>query len=77
MLYVNFSVNYLISAPIWPISYFQPILSVIFVTIATVKVTIIRDFYTLAFALINLQEELGETLFIFEPHRGGGGQKSP
>ena len=34
-------------------SYFQSILAVIFVTIATVKVEVIRDFYTLVIVLIN------------------------
>ena len=63
MLYVNFSVKHLKFAPKWPISYFQPILAAIFVTIATVKVKIIRDVYTLAFVLINLQVEIGEKQF--------------
>ena len=60
MLYVNFSVKCLKFAPKWPISYFCPILAVIFVTIAMVKVKIIESFYTLAIVLINLQEEIGE-----------------
>ena len=63
MLYVNFSVKHLKFAPKWPISYSQPILAVIFVTIATVKVKMIRDFNTLAFVLINFQEEIGENNF--------------
>ena len=65
MLYVNFSVKHLKFAPKWPISYFQPTLATIVVTIATVKVKIIRDFYTLAFVLTNLQEEIGEKHFLY------------
>ena len=53
MLYVNFSDKPLEYAIKWPISYFQPILAAIFVTIATVKVEAIRDFYTLVIVLIN------------------------
>ena len=41
VLYVNFSVKPLEFAPKWSISYFQPILAAIFVTIATVKVKVI------------------------------------
>ena len=69
MLYVNFSVKRLKFALKWQISYFQTTLAAIFVTIATVKVKIIGDFYTLGIVLINLQEEIGEkllkTIFIF------------
>ena len=46
----------------------------IFVTIATVKVKIIRDFYTLAFVLIYLQEEIDEKQFLYFSLIGG---KSP
>ena len=53
MLYVNFSDKPLEFAIKWPISYFQPILAAIFVTITTVKVEVIRDFYTLVIVLIN------------------------
>ena len=53
MLYVNFSVKSLNFAPKWSISYFQPILAAIFVTIATVKGKVILDFYTLVIVLIN------------------------
>ena len=38
-------------------SYFQPNLPAIFVTIATVEVELIPDFYTWAFVYINLEEE--------------------
>ena len=49
-----------------------------FVTIATVKVKIIGDFYTLAIVLINIQEEIGEKLFsYFSLIGGGGGAKKP
>ena len=37
----------------WSISYFQPILVAIFVTIATVKAKLISDLYTLAIVLLN------------------------
>ena len=50
---VNWSFNYLKFAPKWSIFYFQPILAAIFVTIAAVKVELIRDFYTLVIVLIN------------------------
>ena len=53
MLYINSSVTCLKFAPNWPFSYFQPILAAIFVTIATVKVESIPDFYTLAIVLMN------------------------
>ena len=46
----------------------------IFVTKATDTVKIIRSFYTLAFVLINLQEEIGEKHF-FSLKGGGGGVK--
>ena len=81
MLYVNFSVKRLKFALKWQISYFQTTLAAIFVTIATVKVKIIGDFYTLAIVLISLQEEIGEKLFSYFSLIGGGGggvwQKSP
>ena len=50
---VNFSVKCLKFALKSPISYFQPILAAIFVTIATVKVKPIPELYTRAIALIN------------------------
>ena len=53
VLYNNSSVTRLKIAPKWSFSYFQPILAAIFVTIATVKVKSIPDFYTLAIILIN------------------------
>ena len=43
VLYVNCSVKRLKFAPKWSISYFQPILAAIFLTIATVKVKLISD----------------------------------
>ena len=46
MLYVNFSVKPLNFAPKWSI------LAAIFVTIATVKVKVILNFYTLVIVLI-------------------------
>ena len=81
MLYVNFSVKHLKFALKWTISYFQTTLEGIFVTIATVKVKIIGEFYTLAIVLINLQEEIGEKLFsyfsLIGVGGGGGGAKKP
>ena len=53
VLYVNCSVNCLKFAPKWSISYFQPVLVAIFVTIATVKVKLISDLYTWVIVLIN------------------------
>ena len=53
VLYVNFSVKCLKFAPKWSLSYFQPILAAVFVTIATVKIESILDFYTWAIFLIN------------------------
>ena len=40
----------------------------IFVIIATVKVKLITDFYTWAFALINQREEIGKKQLIFLYH---------
>ena len=48
VLYINSSVICLKFATKWSFSYFQPIFAAIFVTIATVKVESIPDFYTLA-----------------------------
>ena len=53
VLYVNFSVKCLKFSPKWSLSYFQPILAAVFVTIATVKIESILDFYTWAIFLIN------------------------
>ena len=71
MLHVNFSVKCLKFAPKWQISYFQPILAAIFVTIATVKVKSIPEFYTLTIALINyLKETTEKQLLFFDLKRG-------
>ena len=53
VLCVNFSVKCLKFAPKEPLSYFQPILAAIVVSIATVKIEKVPDFYTLAIVLIN------------------------
>ena len=71
MLYINSSVTCLKFAPKWPFSYFQPILEAIFVTIATVKVVSMLDFYTLAIVLINLYEETYEEQLLFFDLIGG------
>ena len=47
------SVKCLKFAPKWSLSYFQPILAAVFVTIATVKLKSIPDFYTWTIVLIN------------------------
>ena len=52
--------------------YLQPIFAAIFVTIATVKVESMPDFYTLAIVLINEQEETCEEPFVFFDLMGGG-----
>ena len=55
VLYINSPVTCLKFAPKWPLTYFQPILAAIFVTIATVKVESIPYLFTLvAIVLINL-----------------------
>ena len=48
MHYVNFSVKSLKFVPKWPLSYFQPVLATTLVSIATIKVELIPDFYTSA-----------------------------
>ena len=48
-------------------------LSAIFVTIATVRVESIPDFYTLAIVLINQLEETCEKQLLFFDFIGGGG----
>ena len=53
VLYVNLSVKRLKFTPIRSISYYQPILAAIFVTIASEKVGLIRDFYTFVIVQIN------------------------
>ena len=68
VLYINFSVTCLEFAPKRPFSYFQPILVAIFVTIATIKVESMPDFYTLAIVLINklYKETCEEQLLSFD-----------
>ena len=81
MLYVNWSVKPLKFAPKWSISFFQPILEAIFVTIATVKVKLIQDLYTLVIVLVNQYEQISYKRFLYFSliggGGGGGGQKSP
>ena len=52
VLYVYFSDKCLKVAPKWSLSYFQPILAAICVTMATVKVKLKPDFETLVIVLI-------------------------
>ena len=73
MLYINSSVTCLKFAPKWPLSHFQPILAAIFVTIATVKVKSLPDFYTLAIVLINYYKETREEQLLYFDLIGGGG----
>ena len=61
MLYVNFSDKRLKFAPKWSISYFQPILVAIFVTIAIVKVKLIRYLHT----LVIVRRHIGEKQFLY------------
>ena len=71
MLYINSSVTCLKLAPKWPFSYFPPMLVAIFVTIATVKVESMPDFYTLAIVLINKYKETCEEQLLFFDLIGG------
>ena len=71
MLYVNFFVNCLKFAPKWSFSYFQSILAAVFVTIATVKVESMLEFYTWAIVLINLKEETSDKQRLFFALIGG------
>ena len=64
-VHVNFSVIRLKFATKWSLSYFQPILAAMLVTIETAKVIIIPDLYTKAIALINLYEEIGSFFSFF------------
>ena len=48
-----------------------------FVTIATVKIKVILDFYTLVIVLINYLEQIGEKQFLYFSPIGGGGKKAP
>ena len=72
MLYINSSVTCLKFAPKWSFSYFKPILAAIFVTMSTVKVKSMPDFYyTLAIVLINKYEETCEEQLLFFDLTGG------
>ena len=73
MLYINSSVTCLKFAPNLSFSSFQPISAVICVTIATVKVESIPDFYTLAIVLKTNKKKLGKSNFYFLTSWGGGG----
>ena len=65
------SVKCLKFAPKWPISYFKLILAAMFVTLATVKVKSISEFYTLATALISSLKETPESKFYLFDLKGG------
>ena len=60
----------------WPLSYLQPILTAIIVTIATVKVKLIPNFYSMAIGLKNFKEDIGEKHFFLFLASWGGGQFS-
>ena len=64
MLYINSSVTFLKFAPKWSFSYFQPIFVDIFVTIATLKVESMPDFYN--FAIVLIKETCEEQLLLFD-----------
>ena len=70
VLYVNVSVKCLKFAPKWSLSYFNLFWQLFcYNSKPTVKV-----FNTWDIALINKYEEIGgKTIFIFQPHGGGGG----
>ena len=53
VFYGSFSVKCFKFIPKWPVYFFQPILTTIFVTKATVKIKLIPDFHTWAIVLIN------------------------
>ena len=53
--------------------YFQPIFVAIHVTIATIKVNLMPDFYNWTIVIINLPEEVGEKQFLFFVLIGGRG----
>ena len=71
MLYINSSVTCLKFAPKWSFSYFQPILAAFLVTIATIKVESMPDFYTLVIVLINQYKETCEEQLLFFDLIGG------
>ena len=50
---------------------FHPIFAAFFVTIATLEIESITDFYTWAIVLINLKEETCEKQFSFFGLKGG------
>ena len=60
VLYVIFSFKSLNFIPKWSLCYFQPISKAIFVTIATLKVKLILEFYSCAILLINQCKGIGE-----------------
>ena len=45
-----------------------------FVTIATIKVKSLPEFYTSAIALVNYSKEITENQFLFFDLKGGGGK---
>ena len=66
VLYVNWSVKHLKFALKWPISCFQPILVAIFVTIATIEIKLIQDYYTLVVSSYKLiRANSLKVIFIF------------
>ena len=71
VIYVIFPVQCFNFVPKRSFSYFQPILVAIFVTIATVKVKSIPDFYTLSIVL-KKKKKLLKSNFYFWPHWGWG-----
>ena len=73
VLYINSSVTCLKFASKWSFSYFQPILAAFFVTIATVKVESMPEFYTLANVQLTNTNKLVKSNFYLLTSWGGGG----
>ena len=67
MLFVNFFVKCLKSVPKLPLSYFLPELSSYFVTIATVVVKLLPDYYN--WAIVHICSV--KSKFDFQPHIWG------
>ena len=79
MLFINLSVKSPHVAPNSPIFLLSAYFGGHFVTIATVQVVLLPDFYTLAIVLINYKQTLVINIFFYflASWGGGGGQNSP
>ena len=72
MLFINSFVTCLKVSSKWSFSYFQPILTAIFVTIALIKVESMSDFNTLAIVLVTNKKKLVNSSFLLFDFIGGG-----